>query len=72
MTASHVVDIHPHIISAVGALTLGYSHDLLQLGPQRIAVGADISGYRTPAELVPSYGRPVSFHIYGRWNVARK
>lgn len=63
---------HPHIISAVGALTLGYSHELLQVGPQRIAVGADISGYRTPSELVESYGRPVSFHIYGRWNVARK
>jgi hypothetical protein len=63
---------HPHIISTVGALTLGYSHDLLQLGFQTLAVGADVSGFRTPSELVDAYGRPVSFHVYGRWTVARK
>jgi hypothetical protein len=63
---------HPHIISPVGALTLGYSHDVLRVGAQTLAVGADVTGYRTPTELVDSYGRPVSFHVYGRWNVARK
>ena len=63
---------HPHIISAVGALTLGYSHDVVQVGRQTFAVGADGTGYRTPAELADSYGRPFSFHVYGRWNVARR
>jgi hypothetical protein len=62
---------HPHIISSVGALTLGYSHDVLQLGRQTFAVGADVTAYRTPFELIDSYGRPVSIHVFGRWNVAR-
>jgi len=62
---------HPHIISTVAALTFGYSHEILQFGSQTLSIGADVSGYRTPPELVESYGQPVSFHLYGRWNVTR-
>jgi hypothetical protein len=60
---------HPHIISTVGALTVGYSHELLTGGAQSLSIGGDITGHRTPSELVPFYGRPVSVHLYARWNL---
>lgn len=58
---------HPHIISTVGMLLGGYTHELWRSGPQALFVGGDITGYRVPAELRDSYGRPVSVHVYGRW-----
>lgn len=62
---------HPHIISRVGALTVGYSHDLWRNATGAIAVGADVTGYNVPPELTESYGQPVSFHVYGRWMTRR-
>ena len=58
---------HPHIISRVGAFTLGYSHDLWRDAKGAIAIGADITGYNVPRELEDSYGQPFSLHLYGRW-----
>ena len=58
---------HPHIISTVGVLLGGYSHELWRAGANAIFIGGDVSGYRVPAELVESYGQPVSFHLFGRW-----
>lgn len=63
---------HPHIISRVGGLTVGYSHDLWHDANGAIALGADITGYNVPPELADSYGQPVSFHIYGRWTAWRR
>lgn len=62
---------HPHVLSVVKALTGGYQHSVLTRagsgGIWTLAVGADITGYVTPANLALAYGRPVSFHVYGRW-----
>jgi hypothetical protein len=58
---------HPHVISRVGALTGGYAHDLWRAASHSLAIGADLTGYRVPAELQDSYGRPLSFHLFGRW-----
>ena len=58
---------HPHVISTVGLLMGGYSHELWRAAGHALFIGGDISGYRVPAELVASYGQPVSFHLYGRW-----
>jgi hypothetical protein len=64
---------HPHILSTVKALTVGYQHALI--GPSPIgsaplfSVGADVTGHLTPANLVSAYGRPLSIHVYGRWTL---
>ena len=64
---------HPHIISTVWALTLGYQHELwrgeLARSGHTLSLGADATGYRVPPELKEPYGRPVSFHVYGRWQI---
>lgn len=63
---------HPHILSLVKALTIGYQHSVW-IGKARavptLSVGADITGYATPANLAAAYGRPVSIHVYARWTV---
>jgi hypothetical protein len=59
---------HIHRQSRVGALTLGYVRDVLRSRVGRFGVGADITGYRTPANLEESYGRPFSYHIFLRYS----
>ena len=62
---------HPHVLSVIKALTGGYQHSLLTRAGAgamwTLAVGGDITGYVTPANLALAYGRPVSVHVYGRW-----
>ena len=58
---------HPHVISSIGAITLGYSHALWGDARSTVAVGGDVTGYRVPSELRESYGHPVSFHVFARW-----
>ena len=68
---------HPHIISTVSALTLGYQHELWRTNPGGVAnvfaIGGDVTGHLVPDELdgtgvdQADYGRPLSFHVYGRW-----
>ncbi|HJU74562.1 MAG TPA: hypothetical protein VJ717_12510, partial [Gemmatimonadaceae bacterium] len=48
---------HPHLISRVGALTVGYQHQLWRDPTHAVSVGADVTGYRVPAELDEAYGR---------------
>lgn len=61
---------HPHIISRVGALTVGYQYQLWRDATNAIAVGADLTGYHVPRELDDAYGQPLSAHVYARWQVA--
>ena len=63
---------HPHIISRVGAVTLGYAHEVWRDATHAIAIGADVTGYRVPAELVDAYGSPFSAHAYARWSLRRE
>jgi hypothetical protein len=74
---------HPHILSTVGALTLGYQHAVwIRLRPlysgqagtaphalHRLSIGSDVTFHRTPANLTEAYGRPVSIHVYARWTL---
>ena len=58
---------HPHQFSRVGALTGGYIRELVTNRFGRFGIGGDVTGYRVPANLEPSYGSPVSFHVFLRW-----
>jgi hypothetical protein len=60
---------HPHVISTVGVLLGGYTHELWRAGANALFIGGDVSGYLVPQELVESYGQPVSVHLFGRWTL---
>lgn len=61
---------HPHIYSRVGALTAGYLFRLTEGREGEIAIGADLTGYRVPANLREWYGQPISVHAFVRWRAA--
>ncbi len=58
---------HPRNFSQIDALTLGYVRDLQIVRGNRIGIGADITAYRTSADLVEYFGSPLSFHAFVRW-----
>ena len=72
---------HPHILSTVGALTMGYQHVVLIRSAYNgqesrataalhgLSIGGDISVHQTPSNLSQAYGRPVSVHVYARWTL---
>jgi hypothetical protein len=61
--------VHPHRISRVGALTIGAARTLVTRNHGALSAGADATVYRTPANLLDSYGHPASFHIYLRLQI---
>jgi hypothetical protein len=63
---------HPHIISRVGALTLGYRKDIGDARFLRVGIGGDVTGYLVPDNLADPYGQPWSFHVFVRVRPARK
>ena len=58
---------HRHRQSQVGALTLGYVHDVGRGRAGAFGVGGDITVYAVPANLEDSYGQPLSFHAFLRY-----
>lgn len=58
---------HVHRQSQVGALTGGYIRDLVRTRAGVFGVGADVTGYSVPKNLVDSYGSPASFHVFVRY-----
>jgi hypothetical protein len=62
--------VHQHAHSIIGAVTAGYMRDLIASPYGRFGVGADITAYGVPANLQPSYGQPLSFHIFLRYRPA--
>ncbi|MGH9140931.1 MAG: hypothetical protein ACRD2I_07300 [Vicinamibacterales bacterium] len=53
--------------SGVTALTLGTVRDVARWRSFEIGVGGDVTGYRVPDTLQPSYGsHPTSFHLFLR------
>jgi hypothetical protein len=58
---------HTHRQSRVGAFTLGGTRDLLTHRWGTLGLGADVTGYRVPANLKDGYGSPVSFHAFVRY-----
>ena len=61
---------HPHFYSHIDALTLGYIRDLPLVTWSRIGIGADVTLYRTSADLAEYYEGSHSFHIFLRWRPA--
>jgi hypothetical protein len=55
---------HEHPLSRVGALTLGYQRRIANFSRGNMGLGSDITVYRTPSNLKPFYGRPISFHVF--------
>jgi hypothetical protein len=55
-----------HFQSRIGAWMFGADHDVWHAGAASVALGADLTVHRTPANLRDSYGSPVSWHIYLR------
>jgi hypothetical protein len=60
---------HEHILSTVGALTIGLERSLSTTRAGHIAVGGDVTVYAVPAELLDSYGHPVSVHVGLRYRI---
>jgi hypothetical protein len=58
---------HRHRHSQVGAVTIGYLHDLVPVAEGMVAVGGDVTVYGVPANLRESYGSPRSYHLYVRY-----
>jgi hypothetical protein len=64
--------VHPHILSRVGALTVGYDRAIWTLRTGRVAIGGDATIYATPANLAESYGHPFSAHVFLRYRASKK
>jgi hypothetical protein len=58
---------HTHRKSPVGALTLGYVHDVVRHRYGSIGFGGDATGYVVADNLQDSYGSPWSFHVFVRY-----
>jgi hypothetical protein len=58
---------HTHRQSQVSALTLGYLRNIASRPFGSFGIGGDITGYIVPANLKESYGSPVSFHVFLRY-----
>ena len=60
---------HRHRHSQVGAVTLGYLHDVLSLAAGALSVGGDVTVYAVPTNLEESYGSPRSLHLFVRYGL---
>ena len=58
---------HTHRQSVVNALTVGYVREVASGAIGTASIGGDVTGYRVPANLVESYGSPVSLHVFIRY-----
>ena len=62
----------PHVLSRVGALTIGYERQIAHSSAGHLGVGGDATVYDTPANLLDAYGHPFSVHLYLRYRFAGK
>ncbi len=63
--------IRPHILSNVGALTIGYERAIASSHAQHVGAGADVTVYRVPANLEAAYGQPIAAHVFLRYHFSR-
>jgi hypothetical protein len=59
---------HPHILSRVGALTVGFEREVARTAAGRFGLGADATVYSRDANLADNYGRPFSAHVFLRYS----
>ena len=62
---------HRHTYSDIDALTIGYLQDLVADRWGRLGIGADLTVYRTSADLAVFYGSSRSYHAFLRWRPNR-
>jgi hypothetical protein len=62
---------HFHPLSRVGALTGGYVFDVSETRAGNFGIGGDVTVYKVAANLLDSYGAPVSFHMFLRYDPKR-
>ncbi len=62
---------HPHVLSRVAALTVGYERQMLQTRAGRFGLGADVTLHLRDRNLDDSYGHPVSAHMFLRYRFAQ-
>lgn len=55
-----------HFRSRISAWLLGLDREVWRSALASVAVGADVTMHRTPANLRDSYGSPVSWHVFVR------
>ena len=58
---------HPHLLSTIGALTVGYERRIAATRVGHFGVGADFTGYYRDVNLFDGYGDPFSAHIFLRY-----
>lgn len=58
---------HPHILSTIGALTVGYERRLATTGAGEFGAGADATVYYRDVNLYDGYGDPLSVHFFLRY-----
>ena len=58
---------HPHILSTIGALTLGYERRISNTRAGHFGVGGDATVYYRDVNLYDGYGDPFSAHIFLRY-----
>ncbi len=62
---------HEHVLSRVGALTVGTEHAIASSRRSRLSVGADVTTYYRDANLDGSHGHPFSAHMFLRYAFVR-
>jgi hypothetical protein len=62
---------HPHSISDVNALTVGHVFNLPIEAGGNLGIGADITVFKTSADLESYFGSPRSYHVFLRWRPSR-
>ena len=58
---------HPHILSSLGALTVGYERQILRSRIGQLGAGADGTVYYRDVNLFDGYGDPVTAHFFLRY-----
>jgi hypothetical protein len=63
---------HPHILSTIGALTVGYERKIATTDFGQFGVGLDATGYYRDVNLYDGYGNPFSAHFFLRYRFANR
>jgi len=63
--------VHPHILSRIGALTIGYERRVASTRAGTFGIGGDATIYARDETLEDNYGRPFSAHVFLRYRLGR-
>ena len=63
---------HDHVLSRVGALTIGYEREIARTRAGNFGLGADATTYYRDPNLDDNYGHPFSAHLFLRYRFTRR